>query len=116
MPEDVRLVDGDGLCSGTLEVKYQGEWRPFSLMRKEQMMQNTEVVCRQLGCGAAISVTDKNHNVQRPAWNVYLNCDGSESGLKDCRTLDSSRKVQGDDNSTSVLQVECSGIYSFGYL
>ncbi|KAF7656187.1 hypothetical protein LDENG_00045380 [Lucifuga dentata] len=52
---------------------------------------------------------DRVHGgVPQPVWEVSLNCDGSESTLRDCRLHGTRRKVQGKNNSTSTVQITCS--------
>ncbi|XP_036591827.1 scavenger receptor cysteine-rich type 1 protein M130 [Trichosurus vulpecula] len=81
---EVRLVGGPNMCTGRLEVKFQGEWGTVcdDLWGKE----DSEVVCRQLGCGTA-------YHLQKPVgpglgtgtiWMDDVGCHGNESSLWDC--------------------------------
>uniref|UniRef100_A0A667WZ06 SRCR domain-containing protein n=1 Tax=Myripristis murdjan TaxID=586833 RepID=A0A667WZ06_9TELE len=48
--ESVRLVNGNSLCSGRVEVKSNQSWS--SVCEADFDQQDAEVVCRELSCGA----------------------------------------------------------------
>ncbi|XP_034146997.1 uncharacterized protein LOC105020828 [Esox lucius] len=48
----VRLVGGDGLCSGRLEVKSSQSW--VSVCESDFDQQDAVVVCNEIGCGAPV--------------------------------------------------------------
>ncbi|XP_059358914.1 scavenger receptor cysteine-rich type 1 protein M130-like [Carassius carassius] len=50
---DVRLSDGLGRCSGRVEVKWEGSWRPII---SERNTINSDVVCQHLNCGASSKI------------------------------------------------------------
>ncbi|XP_032363490.1 scavenger receptor cysteine-rich type 1 protein M130 [Etheostoma spectabile] len=51
--EPVRLVGGASRCSGTLELKHQGEWRPVDHYNWPKTL--AAAACKELDCGSALS-------------------------------------------------------------
>uniref|UniRef100_A0A674AB54 Deleted in malignant brain tumors 1 protein-like n=1 Tax=Salmo trutta TaxID=8032 RepID=A0A674AB54_SALTR len=76
-PDDVRLVGGGSRCAGGVERYDQGEWRTVGSDWDQRDV--AAVVCRQLGCGSAVSVLPGNTT---GAHGVV--CDGTESALREC--------------------------------
>ncbi|XP_056604995.1 scavenger receptor cysteine-rich type 1 protein M130-like [Triplophysa dalaica] len=80
----LRLSGGKGRCSGRLEVYYNSEWG--SVCDDLWDIRDAQVVCRQLGCGAALSA-DGNEAFGAGEGVVWLNrveCRGTEIHLWDC--------------------------------
>ena len=98
--DNVRLVGGTSSCTGILELEHQGEWRPVDGW-SEWNQNSSSVVCRQLGCGSAVSTERSSASTHKPAWRIS-SCVGSESSLKECGTKMSA-------TSLYVLEVNCSG-------
>ncbi|XP_031144006.2 scavenger receptor cysteine-rich type 1 protein M130-like [Sander lucioperca] len=95
--EPVRLVGGNRRCAGTLEVKYQREWRPVDLYfwpRKE-----AAAACRELDCGSAVSVEERESSY-RSVWWIRSNCVQFGSALRECASSLS---------SSSILDLTCLG-------
>ncbi|XP_049320325.1 deleted in malignant brain tumors 1 protein isoform X2 [Astyanax mexicanus] len=71
-------------------------------------MSDAAVVCRELGCGEAVDALGKSHfgSGSGPIWMDDVDCSGSESRLKNCRS-----PVWGkhDCNETHNSGVICSG-------
>ncbi|XP_058272783.1 deleted in malignant brain tumors 1 protein-like [Hemibagrus wyckioides] len=78
------LSGGKGSCSGRLEVYHNSTWG--SVCDDQWNIRNAQVVCRQLGCGSAVNVRYVAHfgNGSGPIWLDEVDCNGSESTLKDC--------------------------------
>ena len=96
--DDVRLVGGTSNCTGRLEVKHQREWRTVEPYQWNH--QSSSVVCRQLGCGSAVS-SERRRGSNRPTW-LPDKCVGTESSLKECGVMSS-------QTSTSSVYLICSG-------
>ncbi|KAM9467765.1 scavenger receptor cysteine-rich type 1 protein M130-like [Clarias gariepinus] len=80
----LRLSGGKGSCSGRLEVYYNTTWG--SVCDDQWNISNAQVVCRQLGCGLALSA-DRNVSFGPGEGTIWLNrvkCRGDEIHLWDC--------------------------------
>ncbi|XP_059360584.1 antigen WC1.1-like, partial [Carassius carassius] len=80
----LRLRGGDGRCSGRLEVYHNAVWG--SVCDDHWDISDAQVVCRQLGCGAALradgySVFGAGEGV---VWMNKVECRGNEIHLWDC--------------------------------
>ncbi|XP_036439713.1 deleted in malignant brain tumors 1 protein-like [Colossoma macropomum] len=88
-PDDVRLVDGSSRCAGTLEIFHSGEWRGVTADRWS--MKEAAVMCRQLDCGSAVKSTMSVPGGGETGWGFHIACKGSESAVKECTILYSSK-------------------------
>ena len=86
-PDDVRLVDGSSRCAGTLEIFHSGEWRGVTADRWS--MKEAAVMCRQLDCGSAVKSTMSVSGGGETGFHIA--CKGSESAVKECTILYSSK-------------------------
>ncbi|KAI4893618.1 hypothetical protein NFI96_024072 [Prochilodus magdalenae] len=80
----LRLSGGRGSCSGRLEVYHNAEWG--SVCNDLWDIMDARVVCRQLGCGMALSA-DGSSVFGAGSGTVWLNrvkCRGNEIHLWDC--------------------------------
>uniref|UniRef100_A0A8C1PUX8 SRCR domain-containing protein n=1 Tax=Cyprinus carpio TaxID=7962 RepID=A0A8C1PUX8_CYPCA len=80
----LRLSGGDGRCSGRLEVYHNAVWG--SVCDDQWDISDAQVVCRQLGCGAALRA-DGNSDFGAGEGVVWMNrveCRGNEIHLWDC--------------------------------
>ncbi|XP_038559305.1 scavenger receptor cysteine-rich type 1 protein M130-like isoform X2 [Micropterus salmoides] len=96
--DDVRLVGGASRCAGTLELKYQGDWRPMRYYN--WTLKAAAVVCRELHCGSPVSVGEREDSSDRPVWWIRSVCVQSGSALRKCVT---------SYYSSSILDLTCSG-------
>ncbi|XP_017901024.1 PREDICTED: antigen WC1.1-like, partial [Capra hircus] len=106
---ELRLKDGAHRCEGRVEVKHQGEWGTVEDM--DWSLEDASVVCRQLGCGAAIGFPRAAYFGPGlgPIWLSYTSCEGVESTVSDCRH--SNIKDYRNDSSSHDwdARVVCSG-------
>uniref|UniRef100_A0A8C8XVH4 SRCR domain-containing protein n=1 Tax=Panthera leo TaxID=9689 RepID=A0A8C8XVH4_PANLE len=81
---DLRLVGGSGRCSGRVEVLHQEAWG--TVCDDLWDLNEAEVVCRQLGCGRAVSALGKAH-FGPGSGDIFLDnlqCSGVERSLGQC--------------------------------
>uniref|UniRef100_A0A8C5ZC78 SRCR domain-containing protein n=1 Tax=Marmota marmota marmota TaxID=9994 RepID=A0A8C5ZC78_MARMA len=104
---NVRLMkNGSSQCEGQVEMKTSGGWR--TLCASNWNMANANVVCRQLGCGVAISTPKGAYFVEGgdKIWRDQFHCSGSESFLWNCPVTALGVPACAHGNTASVV---CSG-------
>uniref|UniRef100_A0A8C3H9D4 Soluble scavenger receptor cysteine-rich domain-containing protein SSC5D n=1 Tax=Chrysemys picta bellii TaxID=8478 RepID=A0A8C3H9D4_CHRPI len=91
----LRLVNGPSRCAGRLEVFHNQQWG--TVCDNSWDLQDAGVVCRQLGCGTALSAPRGAHFGQGSdhIWLNNVNCTGTEVALSDCRA-----RPWGENNCT----------------
>ncbi|XP_008061142.1 CD5 antigen-like [Carlito syrichta] len=84
---ELRLVGGDKLCSGRLEVLHKGVWG--SVCDDGWGEKEDQVVCKQLECGKSLSPSSKFRRRYGPGvgriWLDDVQCSGEEQSLEQCR-------------------------------
>uniref|UniRef100_A0A673KL46 Si:dkey-21h14.8 n=1 Tax=Sinocyclocheilus rhinocerous TaxID=307959 RepID=A0A673KL46_9TELE len=102
----LRLSGGEGRCSGRLEVYHNAVWG--SVCDDQWDISDAQVVCRQLGCGAALradgnSVFGAGEGV---VWMNKVECRGNEIHLWDCPL---SLKIHTDCSHKEHAGLTCAG-------
>ncbi|XP_042201871.1 scavenger receptor cysteine-rich type 1 protein M130-like [Callorhinchus milii] len=87
--EGVRLVNGRSPCAGRVEVYHRGQWgtvQSSGYYGQSWDMKAAAVVCKELGCGAALSAPGGAHfgRGSGPIVTYDVRCRGSESTLREC--------------------------------
>ncbi|NXI36346.1 C163A protein, partial [Galbula dea] len=82
--EKLRVIGGEDGCSGRVEIWHQGSWG--TVCDDSWDLADAHVVCRQLGCGSAVSALSEAvfGEGTGPIWLEKVHCKGTELSLWDC--------------------------------
>ncbi|KFV11316.1 Deleted in malignant brain tumors 1 protein, partial [Tauraco erythrolophus] len=82
--EKLRVIGGEDECSGRVEIWHQGSWG--TVCDDSWDVADADVVCRQLGCGSAVSALSEAAFGEGagPIWLEKVHCKGTELSLWDC--------------------------------
>ena len=90
-------MGGASRCNGTVEMKFQGEWRPVTEVYWTQ--KDAALICKELDCGSAV-LTDTHTNYEMSKWWLESSCLHYGSVLRDCLMPSA---------GTEMFSVTCSG-------
>lgn len=80
----MRLVGGDSVCSGRVEILYNDQWG--TVCDDNWDINDAEVVCREMKCGSAVEVKKGaffGSGVGK-IWLDRVRCSGTEGSLFNC--------------------------------
>ncbi|NXA70720.1 C163A protein, partial [Mohoua ochrocephala] len=103
-----RLVGGDGACAGLLEVRQGRSW--VGVCEDQVDMKAAQVVCRELGCGAALATPGSGRFGAGSGrlWDGGFQCNGTEPLLSAC-----ARRPPHGQGCTRPASVICSPYTGF---
>ncbi|XP_026992470.1 putative DMBT1-like protein isoform X2 [Tachysurus fulvidraco] len=81
---NIRLTSGYNSCSGRVEILHNGQWG--TVCDDDWDLNDAEVVCRQIGCGKAVTAHPSAHFGQGSGeiWLNDVQCSGNESTITQC--------------------------------
>ena len=104
----IRLVDGDRVYRGKLEILVGGRW--LAACYYYFTSREGSVACRQFGYGKYINHWTRYYGNNVPVYKVYFNCHGNETSLSDCIN----QTVSYCDSGYYGVYLECERVYRWG--
>ncbi|NXG39680.1 DMBT1 protein, partial [Dromaius novaehollandiae] len=108
---ELRLENGPSRCAGRVEVLHNYQWG--TVCDDGWSLTEATVVCRQLGCGTAVSAPGSSHFGQGSGrvWLDNVNCTGAETTLSQCqaRPWGSNDCHHGEDAGVVCSDLDTSG-------
>ncbi|XP_055442764.1 CD5 antigen-like [Bubalus kerabau] len=107
-PPKVRLVRGPHRCEGRVEVERNGEWG--TVCDNGWNMKDVEVVCRELGCGAAKGIPSGNlykplADEKQKIFIQDVNCNGTEDELIECDQLEDVFDCSHSEDAGAICEI-----------
>ncbi|KAI4590454.1 hypothetical protein MJG53_001503 [Ovis ammon polii x Ovis aries] len=108
----VRLVRGPHRCEGRVEVERNGEWG--TVCDDGWNMKDAEVLCRELGCGAAKGTPSGNlykplADEKQKIFIQEVNCNGTEDELIKCDQLEDVYDCSHSEDAGAICESFCTG-------
>ncbi|XP_074083428.1 scavenger receptor cysteine-rich type 1 protein M130 isoform X2 [Macrotis lagotis] len=100
---ELRLRGGSSQCSGVVEVRVREE--VGFVCRRSWSLDEATVVCRQLGCGVAVSTPLENNFEEVPEhiWISGIKCNGKEKSFGDCGNWEWGKISCHEDEKAAVI-------------
>ncbi|XP_034006784.1 scavenger receptor cysteine-rich type 1 protein M130-like, partial [Trematomus bernacchii] len=90
----------------------EGKWRPSAGDDSVWNLKAAGVACRELDCGSAVSVGEREESSWRPVWWIDPDCVQSGSALRECAQYSSSKDILTLSCSDSVRLLGGTGLCS----
>ena len=105
----MRLVGGPHRCEGRVEVERNGEWG--TVCDDSWNMKDAEVLCRELGCGAAKGTPSGNlykplADEKQKIFIREVNCNGTEDELIKCDQLEDVYDCSHSEDAGAICESE----------
>ena len=105
----VRLVSGPHRCEGRVEVERNGEWG--TVCDDGWNMKDVQVVCRELGCGAAKRTPSGNlykplADEKQKIFIQEINCNGTEDQLINCDQMEDVYDCSHSEDAGAICERE----------
>ncbi|XP_054714634.1 protein bark beetle-like [Uloborus diversus] len=105
---DARLVDGDSILQGRLQLLHNGAWRSVCTNSKNWTEESLHVMCRQLGfSGGHLYHWFPRNNDSSQLLYEDPQCNGNESSLFECPNWTSRRLGSGVCDYQSDIGIRC---------
>nr|XP_020473602.1 antigen WC1.1-like [Monopterus albus] len=104
----VIFLKGENPCSGLVGVEHGSKIYWLSGSNKTWNQQSANIVCQQMHCGKATSLTSvPKADMEKVVWDKFYNCSPNTKSLFDCEA-----KTASPDHNYTIASVTCSGTIS----